>query len=156
MTSTPASKHFKRSSTDKVLAGVCGGLGEYFTLDPTIIRIIFVLATFFGGFGLLLYIILALLVPADNQDPAEPIENVRQAAAQMGKVVEERAVRVRDEVAKQKQGGRGWAGLLLILVGALFLLGNYGLLDWFDVARLWPILLIILGLIVISKEKSAT
>lgn len=47
------------------LLGVCAGLGDYFDLDPTIIRIAFVLFFFFAGGGILLYLILALVMPKD-------------------------------------------------------------------------------------------
>ena len=56
-------KKLTRSITDRKLAGVCGGLAEFFTIDSTIIRVIFVLATLFGGSGLLIYIAMALIVP---------------------------------------------------------------------------------------------
>ncbi len=52
-----------RSRTDRQLAGVCGGLGEYFGVDPTIVRLIFIVLALAGGPGLLLYIILALVIP---------------------------------------------------------------------------------------------
>ena len=51
------------SQTDKKLGGVCGGLGDYFNIDSTIVRIIFVLTAFLGGFGLLLYLIMWMVVP---------------------------------------------------------------------------------------------
>lgn len=56
-----------RSSTDKVLAGVCGGLGNYFNIDPTIIRVIYVLLTVFSAAfpGVVAYIILALVIPQE-------------------------------------------------------------------------------------------
>lgn len=56
-------KRLYRSRTDRQLAGVCGGLGEYFGVDPTIVRLIFVVLSLAGGPGLLLYIILALVIP---------------------------------------------------------------------------------------------
>jgi len=57
-------KTLRRSFANSVFLGVCGGLGEYFGIDPVLVRIIFVLA-FFLGFGspVLIYIILALLMP---------------------------------------------------------------------------------------------
>lgn len=60
-------KKLYRSNTDKKLAGVCGGLGEYFQIDPVIIRLIFVLIAFGGGAGLLIYLIMALVIP-NNPD----------------------------------------------------------------------------------------
>ncbi|MDR2980576.1 MAG: PspC domain-containing protein [Bacteroidales bacterium] len=60
-------KKLYRSLNDKKIAGVCGGLGEYFNIDPTLIRVIF-LALFLGaGIGLLLYLILWLVVPNESQ-----------------------------------------------------------------------------------------
>lgn len=67
-------------STNKVLAGVCGGLAEYMDLDPTLIRVIYVVLTIFSAAfpGLLLYIILLLLIPDkgpnDNIQGAEVVE----------------------------------------------------------------------------------
>ncbi len=50
-------------SSNKMIAGVCAGIGDYLNLDPTIIRIIYVLMIFFAGFGVLLYLILWLIMP---------------------------------------------------------------------------------------------
>ena len=60
-------KKLYRSNTDKMLAGVCGGLGQYFGIDSTVVRLIFALLVFFGvGSGLILYIILALIMPLET------------------------------------------------------------------------------------------
>lgn len=60
-------KRLYRSTTNKVLAGVCGGLGEYFNVDPTIVRVVFVLLALPGGLpGILPYVILWLVVPQDR------------------------------------------------------------------------------------------
>lgn len=53
----------KKSRTDKMITGVCGGIAEYLGWDPTIVRIIFVTLTFLGGWPVLLYLILALVMP---------------------------------------------------------------------------------------------
>lgn len=54
----------RKSRTDKKLAGVCGGIGESWDIDPTIVRILFVLATVFGfGSPILIYLILAFVMP---------------------------------------------------------------------------------------------
>ncbi len=59
-------KRFHLSSLDKKLGGVCGGLGEYFDIDPTLVRIFFVFFTLIGGSGILLYLIIWLVAPKDN------------------------------------------------------------------------------------------
>ena len=62
-------KKLYRSMADKKLCGVCGGLGEYFEVDPTLIRLLWVIFTFCGGAGLLAYIICAIIVPQQKQLP---------------------------------------------------------------------------------------
>ena len=58
-------KKLRRSITDRRIAGVCGGLGEYFNIDPTWVRLAFVLGTFAVGQALILYIILAIVIPTE-------------------------------------------------------------------------------------------
>ena len=57
-------KKLYKSSSDKKLAGVCGGIAEYFDVDSTIIRLAWVIFTFAGGAGLLAYIIAAIVMPS--------------------------------------------------------------------------------------------
>jgi len=52
-----------RSSTNCMLAGVCGGIGEYFDIDPTLVRLAWVIFSAAGGAGLLVYIIAAIIIP---------------------------------------------------------------------------------------------
>jgi len=59
------SKRLYRSRSDRMLAGVCGGLAEYFGVDPTLVRLLFVLMALAGGPGVLFYIILVLIVPSE-------------------------------------------------------------------------------------------
>ena len=56
-------KRLVRSSTDKKIAGVCGGLAEYFDLDPTLVRIVWLLLVLFAGTGVLAYLILWIALP---------------------------------------------------------------------------------------------
>ncbi|MCL4531407.1 MAG: PspC domain-containing protein [Chloroflexi bacterium] len=66
-------KQLTRSRSNRVIAGLCAGLGEYFNIDPTIIRLLFVLGFFVGHFGVFLtYIIMALIIPE------EPVQHIQQ------------------------------------------------------------------------------
>lgn len=56
-------KRLYRSTTDRMVAGVCGGVAEYFRIDPTLVRLLFVLFAIAGGPGLLAYIVMWLVVP---------------------------------------------------------------------------------------------
>lgn len=61
-------KKLYRSEKDKKIGGVCGGLGEYFNIDPTIVRLAWVLFTCLGGAGLLAYLICLLVIPQAPQE----------------------------------------------------------------------------------------
>lgn len=58
-------KRLRRSSSNKVIAGVCGGIGAYFGIDPVAVRIALVLFTLFGGAGVLVYLVCWLCMPQD-------------------------------------------------------------------------------------------
>ena len=56
-------KKLYKSNTQKMVSGVCGGIAEYFEVDPTIVRILFVIFGFGGGSGILLYLLAAVIMP---------------------------------------------------------------------------------------------
>ena len=59
-------KRLYKSSTDKKVCGVCGGIANYFDVDPTVIRLIWVIFTLVGGSGLIAYIIAAIIMPDET------------------------------------------------------------------------------------------
>jgi len=65
-------KKLYRSTNDRMIGGVCGGLGEFLGIDPTVIRLIFVLIAITGGAGVLIYLIMLLVVP-EASGGGEPI-----------------------------------------------------------------------------------
>jgi phage shock protein PspC (stress-responsive transcriptional regulator) len=76
-----APKRFERSSTDRVIGGVCGGLGRYFGIDPTLVRIGMVALALLGGTGLIVYAAALVLVPSDGEVPAGPTDTRDRALA---------------------------------------------------------------------------
>ncbi|HMI32742.1 MAG TPA: PspC domain-containing protein [Propionibacteriaceae bacterium] len=58
-----------RSRTERMVAGVCGGLAEYFNVDTTVIRVLFLVLTLFGGSGLVVYVVMWILVPDASKAP---------------------------------------------------------------------------------------
>ena len=64
-------KKLYRSRSDRILFGVCGGLGEFFGIDATVLRIFFALLAIFGGSGILIYLVMFLIVP---EEPTTEIE----------------------------------------------------------------------------------
>lgn len=61
-------KHLYKSKRNRTLLGVCGGIAEYLDIDPTVIRILWILFTFMGGAGILAYIVCALVMSNDPYD----------------------------------------------------------------------------------------
>lgn len=61
-----------RSEKEKMLGGVCGGLAEYLDVDPTVMRVLFVLLGLLGGHGVLLYIILWFIMPPESRISKSP------------------------------------------------------------------------------------
>jgi len=59
-----------RSRTDRMLLGVCGGLGKYFNVDPTLVRVIAVVSLLLGLTGILVYLVLAVVIPLEPGDAA--------------------------------------------------------------------------------------
>lgn len=64
-----------RSRTQRMVGGVCGGLGEYFDIDPTIVRLLFVVTALAGGPGLLAYIIMLIVVPSEPEPATASLPN---------------------------------------------------------------------------------
>ena len=58
-------KSLTRSTTNRTIAGVCAGIAEYFEIDPTLVRVGWVLLSLFGGTGVLAYIVCALIIPEE-------------------------------------------------------------------------------------------
>ncbi len=64
-------KELKRSQTDRMVAGVCGGIGVYLGIDPNVIRLVWVVFTVFGvGLGLLAYLLAWIIIPEEEMPPA--------------------------------------------------------------------------------------
>jgi phage shock protein C len=85
-----------RSETDRVIAGVAGGIAERFGLNPTLVRIAWVVSILFGGFGILLYVVLWIVLPAGPaQVPAIRIAEERYAR---GEITAEELRRIRADL----------------------------------------------------------
>ncbi len=135
-----ARKRLFRSDADRVLAGIAGGMGEYFHMDPTIVRLLWVLMTIVtGGVALWLYLAMWLILPVGD--------NVRGQVA--------------DPVIKLDEQSKQLIAWVLIALGVLWLLANFGALPviwrgFYGVFRVvsmvfWPLLLIAGGWMLLSK-----
>ena len=75
-------KKLYRSRNDRMIAGVCGGLGEYFSIDPTLFRLVFVVAAVFGGSGFIAYLLFMIIVPQEPLEVADTPVTVTETEPQ--------------------------------------------------------------------------
>ncbi len=141
-------KRLYRSTREKMIGGVCGGLGEYFEIDPVLVRILFVVATFVGGSGILAYILCWIIIP---EEPRVVQAAPTQAAPPQTVSPQPNAPAPQPAPVTNGHRGSAIAGIILIVVGGLFLADN--LLPRFHFGEFWPILLIILGVGILSKSS---
>jgi phage shock protein C len=142
-------KKLYRSRSNRMIGGVCGGIAEYFNIDPVIVRIIAVAFFFMGGSALLAYVIGLIVIPnepvglpAAEKTESTPVTMTAAAPA-----------------AKSSSGAVPLAlGIILIFIGVVFLLHNIPFFNPFYWRTLhilrhffWPFLLIISGIFIIAK-----
>lgn len=140
----------RRSRSDRILGGVCGGLAYYFDTDPVLIRLIFIVITLAQGAGVLLYILLWVFMPEEGaEDPPAGRELVKSGIEGARQDVLEAAENLRAG-APHRQGA--WLGALLIVVGGYLLAVNSGLLAGWDWTIVGPVLLIAAGLILVIRR----
>jgi phage shock protein C len=89
-------KRILRSRSERMIAGVCGGLAAYFNIDPLIVRLGFALLAMMNGVGIMLYLLLWLLLPNEDSVAADSRGQVRENVGEMRATAESAAQRVRD------------------------------------------------------------
>jgi phage shock protein C len=152
----------ERSETNKVIAGVCGGVAEYLAIDATLVRVFFVVLGF-GGIGILAYIALLIFMPlpgrpapftglgpasysgtppsygsaSPSADPADPAAPPATYPVPASADPERRGTTI---------------GIFLVAIGFLFLLGNLGFFRFFEWRYIWPLALILFGVLLLLRR----
>ncbi len=174
-------KRLQRSRRDRMIAGVCGGLGEYFNVDPVVVRVIVVLLALAEGFGVVLYLVLWVVMPQQGHAGEPPGDVMRENIEGIGEDLR----RVGDEVLHRTEGpppeppgplidlGVGGpqepprpatreertvpllVGVVLVVLGVIWLVDNLApeLLPRFSVWQLWPVVLIVAGLLLLLPRR---
>lgn len=131
-----------RSSRDRMISGVAGGLAEYFDIDPVLTRAGFVILTFSGGLGILTYIILWIIMPYDyelgpiTQQPQHGVGEIHSVPGQYNEKHNNN-----DSTKRYIIAG------IFIVIGVLLLLDNF--IQHISFKFIFPIILIIIGAIII-------
>ena len=144
----------ERSTTNKVIAGVCGGIAEYLQVDATLVRVFFVIAgVMTAGLAFLGYLVLLVMMPLPGQaapfvksgtatsapaDPNDPSATVPVVATPT------------DPVAAERR--RASFGYLLVALGVVFLLSNIGVFHIVRWDLVWPLVFIGAGVLLLAQR----
>lgn len=150
-----AAQKLYRSDDDRVISGLCGGIGEYFDIDSTVVRIVFVILALWGGVGIVLYIIGILLIPqrSDRLTDGDSKEGKR-TGEEIGEKVSAVASEIRENLRRSNRKSGGMRadfilGLVIIIFGILLLLEN--IFPKFGFNLFWPIVLILIGVLILNS-----
>jgi len=148
-------KKLYRSRRDRMIGGVCGGLGEYLNTDPVWIRLLFVILLFATGFGFWAYIILWIIIPGEERAGSTSADTVQANVQEMA----DRARELGQGIQRGLQGNRvahtagesgpssgtALVGLAFVLLGGFLLFRQFGLFSWLNWGVMWSLALIFVG-----------
>lgn len=144
-----------RSEKNRIIAGVCSGLGEYFHIDPNLIRIVFVLLALMQGAGIIIYLLLWILVPEQS---GKSIISQQSFKKNLDEIIDRTKTFAQNIHLNQpsntplRNDSKYYFAILLVILGFYFLLDNFGIFNNLNLSLYWPVILIILGLILILRK----
>ena len=133
-----------RSNDDRMIAGVCGGLAAYLDIDSVFVRLAFVILLFASGIGFPIYLILWIIMPEQDSQSRSDAEVIQKNLGQLGESVSSGVNRL---------GRPGTVGIILVLLGAYFLMSQLGWLNWLSGAVFWPVVIIGIGVYFLVKRS---
>lgn len=153
-------KKLCRSRNDKVIAGVCGGIAEYFSIDPTIVRLVWGATFFLGGTGFVAYIVAAIIMPKEEfnnygdfhyNSRNDEFDYPNESA--FDKDFSKKSYNAEFDASSYRRGksDKKVFGVILIVLGTFFLAREF--LDWIDEKFMIPFLLIAVGLVFILGSR---
>jgi len=143
-----------RSRKDRLIGGVCGGLGAYFGIDPVIVRLVFVAAAIWGGLGFLAYLLFWIIIPPEERSGAPTSDVIGANVSEIESSAQGFAEEARDVFTRSTPETRErskWLAVALIVVGTALLFGN---IVGIALGKLWPLLLVALGVFLIYQAQS--
>ncbi|HZK56849.1 MAG TPA: PspC domain-containing protein [Clostridia bacterium] len=135
-----------RSESDKKIAGVCGGIAEYFGIDSTIVRLLWLISIAVYGTGFLIYIIAAIIMPGreDINAGTDPNKNSNKINSPKDSTFNR---------GFDREKNRKFFGYALIVVGIILFGKRFTILRWLSFKFLFPIVLIVLGIFILSNNS---
>lgn len=146
-------KKLYRSQGDRMIAGVCGGLGEYLNVDPVWLRLGFAILLFGGaGMGFWVYIVLWIIVPPEGQPATTPgktvqanVQEMAERAREFGQGIQRGLQNEREPSEDIPSSGATIVAVALIVLGVLLLLDQLNLFSWLSWGTMGPLMLIFIG-----------
>jgi phage shock protein C len=157
-----------------MISGVAGGLADYFDVDPTLVRLVFIIAALINGIGIFVYIVMSFIVPVAETEPVrESFAGKEPADVTNPDTPREESNIPREETSmpaapvsastgthgdwhhgewRHREQRHAWAGIILIALGVLFLAQNMGLLWWWNWRIFWPAVLIGVGALLLTRQ----
>jgi phage shock protein PspC (stress-responsive transcriptional regulator) len=145
-------KELYRDKQRASIGGVCAGLADYFSIDVTLVRALFLVALFGFGSGVLLYIILWIVIPEKKIDFNATGPTVDYTVNDSGEASPVDETKLKKMRRKNNESVIG--GLVLLTLGVIFLADEF--IPWFEFDKLWPLILVAVGAGIIwnnSKNK---
>ena len=143
-------KRLYRSRRDQILGGVAAGMADYFRVDPTLMRLLWILIGLTGG-GILAYIIAWVIIPEEPAGATPPYAgtaapNADQPAAASSPTGRPQRPSFEQRLEDDPERVLGW---ILVVVGGFFLLRNVA--PWLSGHYLWPLIIVAIGVIIIIR-----
>lgn len=135
-----------------MIAGVCGGLGDYLDVDPSVVRLVTVILAL-AGVGIPAYIAAWIIVPMESEAPKEKDPTAEKPPPKGdGKKLEPEAARAAKTADERDRESVRFVGLALVAIGFLLFLNNY-FPDVLSFSRIWPLIIIGVGLALLLRRN---
>lgn len=147
------SKTLYRSQKDRIISGVCGGLAEYFEIDSTVVRIVFILLSIFSGAGILVYILLIFIMPdSDEKNGSLDKDRVKEVAQEIKTRAQEVGAEIKESINSDKRvSARNMFACIIIFLGLAILVQDFFHFNLWEL--LVPLILVFLGFYIIAKNR---
>ncbi|WP_457627886.1 PspC domain-containing protein [Oceanithermus sp.] len=139
-----------RSDKDRLIAGVCGGIGAYLGVDANLVRAFFTLLFVLQPATALLYLLLVVLLPREGAEDQPLEERVRESARELEQRLD--GIDLDLEFGTHDTSGRLWVGVGLVVLGVYLLLANLGLF-WIDWGQVVALLLVGFGVYLLFARR---
>jgi len=150
-------KKLERDESNKMLAGVAAGLADYLNIDVTWIRVLFISLVIFGFSGIWIYIILWIAVPAKVYSPISVSgRDTDYRVYESTSYGNSSQFSTSGNMVKREKDNsvRYVTGIILIALGSYFLLDEFFILpDWISIEKLWPLVFVAIGLVILFKPS---